>query len=701
MKLQPLLAPRTVAVIGASADPQSLGQAVVFNLLQAGFAGELLLVNPTETEVLGRPCLPELRLHRRPVDLALVAVPMEQLEAAVEQTLKAQVEVLVVLTSIERRVGSQVEEVERDILRMCKARGSRLLGPNSLGVVNLPLGLNGSWVRQLPPAGGVSLLSQSSALCAAILDWAASLDLGLAKVVALGNKIDVDEMDVLQAFAEDPETRVVLGYLESIRSGKEFVRVAEQLAASKPVVLLKTATTRAGERAAAAHEGGRHAEEIAYGAAFKRSGVIRADSFQALLDDARAFSLQPLPLGSQVAVVTNAGGPGIMAADAVERGGMHMADLGQACRERLATLLPSSAGLENPVDVLGDASPERYAAAVDAVLRDGAVDAVLLVLTAQARTQPLQTAEAVIETVRGWSKPVLAAFLGGGGVAEARARLLAAGIPEYPSAERAAEALGAMCEYATWRRRPPRIVTRFPVNRRRVERILRRIQRLGLGQVEEFLGKEILRAYDFVIPAGQLTISSEEAVAAAERLGYPVVLKVVSPDLPHKRAVGGVRLNLTLPDQVRDAYDLMMLRVQRDRPDARVEGIYVEKMCPPGIEVVIGMTRDPRFGPMLMFGVGGIFVEVMEDVAFHLAPITADEAMQMLLSTRSYQILEGRGELDVDLQTIATALQRVSQLATDFAQIQELEISPFIVGRPGTGAMAADVRMTLASEGLA
>ena len=698
--LDALLVPQTVAVIGASKNPEDLGHAVAANLIAGGFPGTLVLVHPTEPELLGRKCVRELREYRGKVDLVLVAVPVPQLREAVEQALRANVQLMAVLTTLERTVGSPEEDVERQIARLCSSKGVRLLGPNSLGVINLHHGMNASYVRHLPSAGDISVLSQSSALCSAILDWTASRNLGLSKVVALGNKIDLNEMDLLQAFAEDEQTRVLIGYLESIRSGTDFVKAAEALTSVKPVILLKTGYTRAGARAAEAHAGRQNVSDIAYGAAFKRSGVIRADSFQDLLDDARALAQQPLPLGKRVAIVTNAGGPGIMAADAVDNAGLELAELSPATLELLRSRLPASAGLENPVDVLGDADPERYADAVGAVLADEGVDAVMLVLISQARAQPAETARAVVSGLKG-NKPGLAAFMGGREIVPARQALVAARVPDYPSPWRAAGALAAMWEYAAWRSRPPRVVTRFPVNRRRVERILRRIQRMGRTQVEEFLAKQTLEAYGFNIPPGQLVTSAAEAVEVAERLGYPVALKIVSPDIVHKSEVGGVRLDLTRADMVRDAFDLIMLHIRREKPLAAIEGVFVEKMCPPGLEVVIGMTRDPRFGPMMMFGVGGIFVEVMEDVAFHLAPITAEEAMQMLRSTRSYQRLEARSErARVDTEGIAIGLQRLSQLATDFPQIEVLEIHPFIVGPIGTEPMAVDASITLRKEAL-
>jgi acyl-CoA synthetase (NDP forming) len=397
-----------------------------------------------------------------------------------------------------------------------------------------------------------------------------------------------------------------------------------------------------------------------------------------------------------VAIITNAGGPGIMAADAVESAGLKVTTLEESVATALRSKLPAAASVGNPIDVLGDADPSRYAMAVEAAQDDPNVDAVLIILTPQAMTQPAETALAIAAAVKG-EKPVLATFMGGEDIMPGRDQLVAHNLPDYPSPERAVAALKAMVDYSLWRQRPARIVARFPVNRKRVERIIARQLRTGRTYIGEAKAKDILRAYDFMVPEGRLIGTVEEAMEIAPRLGYPLAMKIVSPDIIHKSDVGGVKLNLNSPTDVADAFELMMLRISRRVPDAFLEGVYLERMVPKGREVILGMTRDPQFGPMLMFGLGGIFVEVMKDVTFHLAPITSAEAMAMLMGTRSYKLLEGvRGEQGVDLPAIGEALQRISQLVTDFPMIDELDINPFIVGRAGEDSVAADARIQLA-----
>jgi len=693
--LDQLFRPEEVAVIGASRTPGKVGHDIVKNLIEGGYQGRILPVNPAAEEILGLPCLKSLTEHGGKVDLAIIVVPRSGAVAAVADAIKAGTRAVVVITAGFKEGGAEGAALEQQMLSLCHAAKVRMLGPNCLGLINTEHSLNASFAGLMPKRGDISVVSQSGALCTAILDQAAGRHLGLAKMISIGNKADLSEVDFLRGLAKDAQTKVIVGYLEDISSGDEFIKAAEEASMQKPVVILKSGTTKAGMQAASSHTGVLAGSDTAYAAAFIRSGVVRADTFEALFDYATAFAMQPLPKGNRVLIITNAGGPGTMAADAVEKAGMQVAMLDRNTASALRQKLPAAASIGNPVDVLGDADPSRYVAALDAAQDDVDVDAILVILTPQAMTKPAETARAIAANLRG-HKPVLVSFMGGQSVLPGRDELAAAGLPDYPSPERAVGALRAMHEYASWRNRPTRVVTRFRVNRRRVERIITRRLRSDRPLIGEVKGKSILQAYGFQIPDGHLAVSVEEAMEIAERIGYPVAMKIVSADIVHKTDLGGVRLNVANAEGVRDYFDLMLLRIRQRAPEARIEGVYVEKMLNPGLEVIIGMSRDPQFGPMLMFGLGGIFVEVLKDVTFHLAPITEDEALQMLKSTRSYEILQGkRGQKGVDLGAIANGLQRISQLTTDFPQIIELDINPFIVGEAGHDPWVADVRMTL------
>jgi acetate---CoA ligase (ADP-forming) len=696
--LESLLYPKSVAVIGASRSPGKVGHELLANLLNGKFKGKIVPVNPSADEVLGLKCYSDLKSYSDKIDLSMIAVPAPLVREAVENSIDAGAKAVVVITAGFKEIGAAGAALEREIAATCTSRGVRLLGPNCLGLINTHHCMNASFAMHMPMTGVISVISQSGALCTAILDWAASRHLGLAKLISMGNKADLSETDFLTALANDPETKVIVGYLESIVCGDEFIKAADAAASEKPVVIFKAGVTQAGVKAASSHTGSLAGADIAYGAAFKRAGIIRAETFEALFDYATAFAMQPLPAGNRVAIITNAGGPGIMAADAVEQSGMRVGTLAGGAATALREKLPSAASVSNPIDVLGDADPDRYVTAVTAAQEDKSVDAVIVILTPQAMTKPAETARAIAGCAD-HKKPILACFMGGHDVMPGRDELVASNLPDYTSPERAVAALRAMCDYASWLRRPVRIVTRFPVNRRRVERIIHRHLRIEQYQVGEASAKAILRAYDFKVPSGQVAGTVEEAVQFSQEIGYPVAMKIVSPDIIHKSDIGGVKLNLTSAEAVRDAFDLMMMRIRQRAPESRLDGVYIERMCSRGKEVILGMTRDPQFGPMLMFGLGGIFVEVMKDVTFHIAPITAEEAMQMLSGTRSFALLKGvRGQGSVDIAAIATSLQRISQLATDFPEILEMDINPFIVGEVGSESVAADARITLSER---
>ncbi len=694
--LDRLFSPRSIAVFGASKTVGKVGYLTLSNLVQSGFQGPIVPVNSAGGELFGLTVYKHLADYPDAIDLVVIAVPAEMVPAAASEAVAKKAGAVVVVASGFKEAGPEGRALEDELIAICRRGGVRLLGPNCLGVINTAIRMNASFSRRIPQAGSMAIFSQSGALCTAMMDIADERELGVSKAISIGNKADITEVDVLEALAEDEGTRVIVGYLEDISDGDRFVKAAEAASNRKPVVILKAGTTTAGSRAAANHTGVLVGKDTAYGAAFKRAGICRADTFDALFDSATALALQPTPKGDRVLIITNSGGSGTISADAVEKAGLNVATLGEELARQLRRALPAAAFIDNPIDISAAAEPRHYAAALDIVAAEGSFDAVLIVLAPQYMTEPAATVRAIVAHLDE-NMPVLAAFLGGGDIMPSRQELAAAGLPVYDSPERAVTALKAMHEYGVWQRRPARQVVRFPVNRRRVERIIYRRQRTDRLRLGEVKSKDILKAYGFQILEGRLTTSPEEAMEIARFIGFPVALKVISPSIIHKSDLGGVRLNLNSAQEVADAFDLMMLRINKLAPNAIIGGIYVEKMAEKGLEVIIGMTRDPQFGPMLMFGLGGIFVEVMKDVTFHLAPITENEAAQMLQSTRSYELLQGkRGLKEVDMHAIAVALQRISQLTTDFPQILDLEINPLIVGEMGNEPVVVDARMTFA-----
>ncbi|MGB7582140.1 MAG: acetate--CoA ligase family protein [Sedimentisphaerales bacterium] len=687
--------PKSVAIVGASRQKGKVGYEILRSMIDAGFPGTIYPVNSQADEVEGLKCYPSLTSIGQVPDLAIVVVPAKGVAVVMQECATLGIKAVIVITAGFKEIGEEGRKLEQQILQIARQAGIRIIGPNCLGLIVPASKLNASFGGTLPVVGSTGYMSQSGALLAAILDMANANGIGFSKLVSIGNKADVDEIDIIEAFANDTDTKVIAGYLENITDGNTFVRIAEQISQKKPILLMKAGVTAAGAKAASSHTGSLAGSETAYEAVFERAGVIRCFSIKSQFDFAQGFAYQPLPKGASVAVITNAGGAGIMAADAIEKQQLTFAKLTDQTQKRLAAKLPAAANFHNPIDVLGDALPDRYEFAIGVVLDDPNVDAVLILLTPQAMTDATGTAEAIVNVLKKKSgKPVFACFLGAEKVAKGNVILRDNKIPQYDSPEAAVLTIKVMVDYVRWKARPKRIVKLFSVNRHKVETILQRNLRQGTRQIGEAESKEVLEAYGFVTPKDAVANTAVQAANIADQFGYPVVLKIWSPDIIHKSDVGGVKVHLENAQEVMDAFDLMMFRIPKKLPNAKILGVLVQQMCGGGKELILGMNRDPHFGPLMMFGMGGTMVEVMHDVAFYLAPLTAEEAKQMLVSTRTYKMLTGaRGQKGVDIAAVAEALQRLSQLVTEFPEIQEMDINPFMVGPAGTTPVAVDARI--------
>jgi len=697
MSLEKFFSPESIAIVGASQKKGKVGYEIVNNLLKSRFPGELFPVNTKASEIEGLKCYPDLESIGKTPDLVVIIVPAPYVPGVLEQCVKIGVDSVIIITAGFKEVGEEGKKLEKQIVQIARGGNIRFIGPNCLGVISTYDKLNASFGGDLPVEGATCYVSQSGALLAAILDMANNQGIGLSKLISIGNKADLNELDILRAMDRDPDTKVIAGYLESIDDGNQFAREAEEISHRKPILLIKSGSTAAGARAASSHTGSLAGGDAAYEAVFKKAGIIRCKSIMQQFNYARAFANQPLPMGARVAVITNAGGPGIMTADAIEAHGLDFAVLGEDTKAQLAEKLPAAANINNPVDVLGDALADRYEFALDVVLDDDNVDAVVVLLTPQAMTEARETAEAIVKISRQKSgKPILACFMGATLVDDGVDVLQKGKIPQYKAPEEAVETLHVMMDYVRWRDKPKRVVKLFPVNRRKVERIIEKHLRERVREIGETEAKDILEAYGFATPQGAIATSAEHAVTIAQQVGFPVVMKIWSPDIIHKSDVGGVKVGLRSAGEVRDAFDLMMYRIPKRKPNASILGVLVEKMVTGGKEVILGMNRDPRFGPLMMFGMGGTMVEVLKDVSFYLAPVTSAEAKQMLKSTKTYQMLEGvRGDEGVDTDALAESIQRLSQLVTEFPHIQELDINPFLVGPAGTTPIAVDARMSV------
>jgi acetyl coenzyme A synthetase (ADP forming)-like protein len=696
--LEAFFRPSSVAVIGASRDPEKLGYAVLANLKDGGFSGTLYPVNPKAEEILGLRAYPSVLDIPGPVDLATIVIPYKLVPAAIEQCGQKGIPAVVVISAGFREAGREGLEREQEVIEIAGRYGIRLIGPNCLGVIDTHTPLNATFAAGMPPAGPIAFMSQSGALGTAVLDIAMAGRIGFSRFVSLGNKADVDEVDLLGAWEDDPDSRVLLAYIEGLRGGQEFMEVARRVTRKKPVVAIKSGVTSSGSRAVSSHTGSLAGSEAAYQAAFRQAGVIRAESMEELFDYALAFAYQPVPAGDRVAIVTNAGGPGILATDALEHKGLRLAQLQPESIAELMEGLPGAASAANPVDVLGDALADRYEHALRRVLADPAVDAVIVIVTPQAMTEITETAHVVGRTAQESEKPILGCFMGEARIEAGVKVLREYGVPNYPFPERAAAALTAMVAYRQARDQPVHQVERFPADAEAVRKVLDQVRGEGRVSIGDAEARAILDAYGFPVPASHLATTPDEAAAAAEEMGYPVVLKVASPDILHKTDVGGVKLHLGSAGDVRDAFDLIVYRANRYLPEARIWGCLVQKMVPGGREVLIGMSRDPQFGPLVAFGLGGIYVEALKDVVFRVAPFSRTDAQEMVREIRSYPLLEGvRGEPPADHAAMVDALCRVSQLVTDFPEIVEMDINPLMVFEEGEGAVALDMRLVLAS----
>ncbi len=691
--------PKSVAVIGASANPEKLGYSVVKNLLEGGYSktGKVYPINPTATEILGFRAFPSVLDVPDPIDLAVIVIPYPHVPEALRTCGQKGIPSAIVISAGFREAGKEGLERELELVDICHEYHLRLIGPNCLGVIDSFTPLNASFAAGTPPSGPMAFMSQSGALGTAVLDIALAGRLGLSKFVSLGNKADVSEIDLLKSWVKDDHSKVILIYSEGMPSGQEFIRVAREVTCEKPVVAIKSGVTQSGSRAVSSHTGSLAGSEQAYEAAFQQAGILRADSMEALFDMALALGYQPLLKGDRIAIITNAGGPGILATDALEKHGLSLARFELDTIHALEQYLPDAASAANPVDVLGDARADRYQFAMEQVVNDPNVDGIIVLLTPQAMTEINATAEAVGKLAQHIDIPILGCFMGESRIQSGIDILTRNGVPNYPFPERAANAFRAMSTYRVIRSRPDPEYVQFEVEQSAAKKVFDQVRsenRLTIGDAE---GRQVLQAYGLRIPQSEIADTPEKAASIASKIGYPVVLKIASPDILHKTDIGGVKVGLENASDVRDAFELMVYRAQRYIPEARIWGCLVQEMAPTGgLEVLVGMNRDPQFGPLITFGLGGIYVETLRDVTFRVAPISKQEAEEMLTQVRAHALLDGvRGQPPMDKRAIVDTLLRVSQLVEDFPEIIEMDINPLMVYPEGQGALALDMRLVL------
>jgi acetyltransferase len=690
--LETLLSPRSIAVIGASADPGKVGHAVLHNLKRFGFTGRLCPVNPSGGEILGLKAYPKISDIGEPVDLAVIVIPAKHVPASLRECAAAGIKSAIVISAGFKEAGKDGTLLEEELKAIGREQGMRILGPNCLGLINTANNMNATFAADMLPKGRIGFFSQSGAMGIAIMDWAIGNDVGFSKFVSLGNKADLSEIDFIEYFMDDPETGLILGYIEDVVDGRRFMEAAGRATRVKPVILLKSGGTEAGARAASSHTGALAGSDAAFDAAFRQTGVMRAQGVQDLFDTALAFSEGKVPAGNGLLVITNAGGPGIIAADTAERLGVDLPHMTKQSIMEMVKKLPPNATVFNPVDVIGDASYERYAAVLEQAAKDPNVDGMLVILTPQAMTDMEKTADVVIQTARSTDKPVIASFMGEARVRTAINRLKDASVPNFSYPEVAVKAFKRLSDHRSWmNHKPEELVTcwhNFDAAAETVSGILKS----GVYQVGEEEAMRILTYYGFLFPKRALARTSREAASAASKIGFPVVMKISSPEILHKTDVGGVRVGVKTAKEAEDAFAEITTNSRRIMPNAFIKGVMVYEMVKGGKEVILGVTYDRTFGHMIMFGLGGIYVEVLKDVSFRIVPVARRDALSMVQEIRTAGLLRGaRGERPADIDAIANYIVNLSCLVSDFPEIQELDVNPLLVMEQG--AVALDARI--------
>jgi len=696
--LDPFFRPRSIAVFGASVTPGSVGNILMRNLLENPFGGVVLPINPKRKTVQGVHCYPNLASVPEKVELAVIATPAATVPGLVRECVAQGVPAAIIISAGFAELGAEGRKLEADIREAAQGK-MRIVGPNCLGIIHPPGNLNASFAASMAAPGQVALLSQSGAICTAILDWAQQAHVGFSSFVSVGSMLDVDFADLMDYFADDSATRSIVVYMESIGDVRKFLSAARSVSRTKQVIVVKAGRHEAGARAAASHTGALAGADAVFDAAFRRAGILRVTTIPDLFHMSEILAMQPPPLGPSLAIITNAGGPGVMATDALMLDGGQLAPLGAETLATLDAALPPFRSHANPIDILGDATPERYRLAVEACVKDASVQGILVLLTPQAMTDPTETARQLQPFAHVRDRPVLACWMGGSAVRPGIELLNTAGIPTFDAPE---PAIGAFLHMVQYRRNqellyetPPALPEDTVPDTNRARQVFQRLRAAGRLLLTEVEAKDVLAAYGLPVVPTIACRSAYEAVAAANRIGYPVVLKLLSTTITHKSDVGGVQLNLVDEQAVRRAFAAIESNVQRLNKAGAFEGVSVQAMIRErGYELIVGSSVDRQFGPVIVFGAGGVLVEVFKDRALGLPPLNRTLARRLMERTRIYEALKGlRGQKPVNLEALETLLTRFSLLLVDFAEIQEIDLNP-VLATPER-VLALDARLLL------
>ena len=703
--LDKIFDPRSVAIIGASDEEGTVGYALIKNFTETGFEGKIYPVNIRKNEILGYKAYQTVEQIPEPVDLAVIATPAKSVPEIVEQCGKAGIKGLVIISAGFKEIGAEGKALEDKILEIKKKYGIRIIGPNCLGVIRPSIKLNATFINRMPKSGKIAFISQSGALGSAILDWAIQENIGFSNFVSIGSMIDVDFGDLIDYFGMDPKTRSILMYIEGLTDARKFMSAARHFARTKPIIVVKAGKFSESAKAAASHTGSLTGEDIIYDAAFKRAGIIRVDEIGDLFNCAEVLGTQPLPKGPNLAIITNAGGPGVMATDALIARGGKLAKLSPKTMEILNSLLPHYWSRGNPIDILGDAKADRYRAVVEACLDDESVDGILIIYTAQAVAEPVEIAKNIVELIknRGYqNKTILTSFMGYGVVQDANRIFNENSIPTYSTPEQATKTYLYMYQYKRnlelIYETPEELAADVAPPKRPITVIMRNAAVENRELLNETEAKKLLEYYEFPVVKTAVAKTADEAVAIASQMGYPVVLKILSPQITHKTDAGGVVLDINSENEVREAFECIIQRVKQYNPNAEILGVTVQPMIKKrGYEVIIGAKTDPLFGPVILFGMGGIGVELFKDFAIGLPPLNQTLVRRIMEETKVYQLLKGyRNVPPANIKLLEEIMVRFSQMLVDFPQLKEVDINPLFINE--NEAFTFDARIVIDKE---
>ena len=693
--LSPFFNAKGVAILGASSKPNKLSYGILENLLQFGYKGEVYPINPNAENILGKAAYPSILDVPDPVELAVIVLPVGMVLESLEACGKRGIKAVTIVTGGFREVGEGGKRLEDECMQVARRYGMRIIGPNCVGTMAIHTGLNSTFIKGMPDLGPIAFISQSGAICGGVVDLVLESHFGFSYFTSLGNEMDVTETDMLEYVAKDPQVKVIAMYVEEVKDGPRFMAVAREVSREKPIVLLKAGKNNAGAKAISSHTGSMAGSYTAYQAAFKQSGIIEVDTLADLFNLAWALGCQELPAGNKVAIATNAGGAAALASDALAQYGMDLASISPEIQETLRTKLNPSAQVSNPIDMLGGAEPQDYEWALSQASLDPNVDALHPILVPQSLVDTMGVAKAWVDVAKKTKKPFLACLVGAASARESAAYLNKQRIPTYQYPDQGPRVFGGMLQYKKINQKGafrPMEYTASLASKLSVKEILN----AGSKSFGEEETRKILQAYEIPVVPGDLARDASAAVQIADSVGYPVVLKISAEGILHKSDAGGIVLNLMNAEDLRVAFNDLIDHIKQVAPDAKIYGAMVEKMAAKGLELIVGVKRDATFGPMVLFGSGGVMVEMFKDVAVGIAPLSKSDALEMINTTAAGKMLPGfRGSAKLDQEALVDTICRLAQLAMDHPEILEIEINPLILYPEGQGALALDSRTIL------